>query len=513
MMQATSARWKVMSAAAAAALLVGIPTVLATPASGAAALRMIVSPADQAWAGESLNVKSLDPCPTRSGTVTVSARDSAHGEQVVGYAQVPVANDGSWSATVQTFPGEVLVTTTVSATCSGDGSAYVSRQSVSTRPAGIIAVVPASTIPLPHVITVSSYTPCRQPAKRVHVSISNVNLVWAAIFPVAADGSWSGSLELTWDELYRGKLQGMAVHASCDANDVEDLTVYTYPATPIKIVEPYEELKYVALGDSFSSGEGAGAGNYFKDSNGADNPCHRAPTAWTFMVAQSSPQLKDPMVNAACSGAMTKHVLSTPFNGEQPQIDLLRQENAKSKVDLITITIGGNDAGFSGLVTDCFLTDCTVDARTGRWRAKAREAARALAQDIVPKMREAAPNARIVVVGYPRLLPTQQKSVVNCGWLTSTERVALNTVAKQLNQFVIDAIYTELFEKPGYIAPDFINPTDALSGHELCTAQSHVVKIYGNKWNHEQAHPNLLGQGDLARVVRQGLLQIGAISA
>ena len=276
-------------------------------------------------------------------------------------------------------------------------------------------------------------------------------------------------------------------------------------------------LNYVALGDSYSSGEGAGAGYYFQ-TNGKDIKCHRAPTAWSFVVAESSAQIADPMQNFACTGAKTQHVQYEWYKGEQPQVQALKEyDNAlrsrgDGEVDLVTVTIGGNDAGFGGIVRDCYLTDCAKDATKGNWRKKWREAARVLAQEIVPKMQAAAPNARIVIVGYPRLLPEKQSDVKQCGWLTSDERKALNKMAEIGNKYYIDAIFTERFENPGYVAPDFISPLDALDGHELCTTDSHVVKIYGNARNSEQGHPTVEGQKDYARIVTQGLKELGIIT-
>lgn len=271
------------------------------------------------------------------------------------------------------------------------------------------------------------------------------------------------------------------------------------------------QLNYVALGDSYSSGEGAGPGNYFQ-TNGIDIKCHRAPTAWSFKLAQTSPQINDDVQNAACSGAVTSNMLNTWFKGEQPQVEYLRQRNAIKPVDLVTFTVGGNDAGFSGLVGDCYYTDCAVDAQTGKWRSKAREAARRTAQQIVPALRAAAPKATLVLVGYPRLLPIQARDTVNCPWLTDTERTALNALVRDLNKIFDDAILTERFENASYVPPLHIVPANALDGHELCSRRPHVVRVNGNPRELEQAHPDANGQGDYAATVLAGLKSFGIVS-
>jgi lysophospholipase L1-like esterase len=94
----------------------------------------------------------------------------------------------------------------------------------------------------------------------------------------------------------------------------------------------------VFLGDSYSSGNDA------RDSSGCFNYdlqsgfCWRSPTTWG---AQVSNMLGASYVNNACSGAKIADVDS--------QLDAIT-----SKTDLVLLTVGFNDVGFTNIITRCF---------------------------------------------------------------------------------------------------------------------------------------------------------------
>jgi lysophospholipase L1-like esterase len=115
-----------------------------------------------------------------------------------------------------------------------------------------------------------------------------------------------------------------------------------------------------ALGDSYSSGEGAK--KFLRDTNTAGkNECRRATSAYPAMVAKRA---KLTLSFAACSGATTQHILQvgqqpdSPPNviGRYPQINMITEA---TKDDVITVGIGGNDAGFGKVVQTCLRSDCT----------------------------------------------------------------------------------------------------------------------------------------------------------
>ena len=89
--------------------------------------------------------------------------------------------------------------------------------------------------------------------------------------------------------------------------------------------------RYVALGDSYSSG--TGTRTYF------DSGCQKSVYAYPYLLSQQ--RANTSLVFAACSGAKTGNVLSS-------QVSSLTTDTK-----FVTITIGGNDAGFSSVITEC----------------------------------------------------------------------------------------------------------------------------------------------------------------
>src|SRR5690349_4230487 len=100
--------------------------------------------------------------------------------------------------------------------------------------------------------------------------------------------------------------------------------------------------KYVALGDSYSSGTGAG-------SYGSSGSCKRSANAYAQLWANAN--APSSFVFVACSGAVTTDVINN-------QVGALTADTS-----LVTISIGGNDAGFADVMTDCNLgsdSDCVA---------------------------------------------------------------------------------------------------------------------------------------------------------
>ena len=158
-------------------------------------------------------------------------------------------------------------------------------------------------------------------------------------------------------------------------------------------------MTYVALGDSYASGEGL------------------APSlAYPVLLRERGIDRFSPLTSAARSGAVTGDVLAT-------QVSYLRAETRT-----VTLTVGGNDAGFATVVAACLHSpDRRLQAvldQGAQWRAGAKAAAErriaflggpaAAPQDrtvplvrVLSEVARRAPDAEILVTGYPRLLGTR----------------------------------------------------------------------------------------------------------
>jgi hypothetical protein len=134
----------------------------------------------------------------------------------------------------------------------------------------------------------------------------------------------------------------------------------------------------VSLGDSYISGEaGRWQGNSIDpllDRDGTDRAftgtgydlsrvylppsdtdgCHRSDVA----EIRSGPLPVNERVNVACSGAQTRNIFRSASggqgqNGELPQADQLAAVARQKRVELVVLSIGGNDLGFFSIVNAC----------------------------------------------------------------------------------------------------------------------------------------------------------------
>lgn len=270
---------------------------------------------------------------------------------------------------------------------------------------------------------------------------------------------------------------------------------------------PAAEKKYVALGDSFSSGEGVEPFNSATDvsSGPGKNLCHRSFYAYARQLD------RDPAANlglanfVACSGATTEQITGgwptaggTNLN-EAPQYQALSADD-----DVVTVTIGGNDVGFSNVVAGCVVQACElqIDAAYGHITPEDVGVKLYLAYH---KIREqVGPNAKVLVLGYPALVPDPSNIDQGCQWgppMTSISPSQL-TALRNLGDALNNMIKTEA-EKSD-IGFTYVS-NHAFDGHELCTSDSYVNRVQLTGDTEYSMHPNLKGQTALGQLVVQAL--------
>ena len=116
-------------------------------------------------------------------------------------------------------------------------------------------------------------------------------------------------------------------------------------------IQPSSLAGYVALGDSFSSGEGNPP--YDQGTNTSTDRCHRSPKAYPHLLASRQPTVWNlgPDNFVACSGSVIQNVVygqTSKTHQEGSQLVKLSQATAA-----VTITVGGNDVDFSSVLADC----------------------------------------------------------------------------------------------------------------------------------------------------------------
>lgn len=224
-----------------------------------------------------------------------------------------------------------------------------------------------------------------------------------------------------------------------------------------------DAVNYVALGDSYSAG--VGSGNYLGDSGSCKRSTNAYPYLWQSANSPSSFSF------VACSGARTGDVLNS-------QVSAL-----SSSTTLVSITIGGNDAGFASTMQTCVLSSessCLSSVSAGE--AYAQNTLPAQLDRVYSTIHAKAPNAHVVVLGYPHLYEIGGSCIFGIG---DTKRSAINEAAD-----VLDGVIAKRAANAGFT---FADVRDVFSGHEICGSLD--TWLHSTTWPIDESyHPNSSGQ-------------------
>jgi hypothetical protein len=230
---------------------------------------------------------------------------------------------------------------------------------------------------------------------------------------------------------------------------------------------------YAALGDSYSSGVGTRV--YYNDGSN----CSRSPDAYAPQIAS---QRGYALSFEACSGAKT-----TDVNNNQ-----LGPLN--STTNLVTITIGGNDAGFSNVIIDCAAWYFPCDSAIDNANSFIQNQLPGLLDTTYNDIRSRATHAHVVVLGYSHLFTTDGQTC-NFNALTSTHEKRLNNTGD-----LLDGVISSRAAAHGFT---FVDPRNAFLPHEVCSS-SEWLNGQSNPLS-ESYHPNISGYKDFTSQI-EGVL-------
>lgn len=250
--------------------------------------------------------------------------------------------------------------------------------------------------------------------------------------------------------------------------------------------------RYVALGDSYT------AGPLIPDQTGQPLGCLRSNQNYPRLVAQA---LALSLTDVSCSGADTADMTAsqgvTP-GPNPPQFDALTADT-----DIVTLGIGGNDIGFSSLVTDCVALlpisapVCQPDyVRDGIDEISIRIAATApKVAAVIQGIRARSPIARIYVVGYPAILPESGGGCWPSLPLSNGDLPWLRAKNKELN--------TMLATQAVANGARYVDAYTPGIGHDACQGSGTrwVEGIIPQALQAAPVHPNARGMAGVAAVV------------
>ena len=261
-------------------------------------------------------------------------------------------------------------------------------------------------------------------------------------------------------------------------------------SAPTAAGTPGDGSAYVALGDSYASGAGlAGV---------KDEECDRTAGSYPSLISAFASTVGHGHTfdDVTCSGATTNDYWN-PKGGKAAQADALT-----ARTRLVTLTMGGNDVGFSGVLATCArvaATDregapCkqyfTVDGKDVLADRVATMEGRV--HDVLADIRRRSPHARVIVVGYPALFPDNG---VGCAevpfakgdfaYLRDTTKRADAALRRQATA--------------GGVHASFADTYTATVGHDMCRPrEERWVESLTPAANTAAAHPNESGQFAMA---------------
>lgn len=312
--------------------------------------------------------------------------------------------------------------------------------------------------------------------------------------------------------------------------------------------------QYVSIGDSYASGEGLG--NYQPNSHIAKSRCaypwfsshgclyHKNPqvlvgcdrsAAASNSTVSNQQSFKGGKQTWACSGATTQDIYDGPTDptcskwksnggshehgnyGEGCQVD-----HVNAGTSLVTLSVGGDDADFSGDLLSCYEHDLAKGASLGLGAggscnfesAPINQKIKAIGSTLIPDLqaiRARAPHSRIIIITYPLLFPqppTQNSGCVGPNvCLTPADQAFFNQEGINLdNSICADA-------QAANVGAECINASNAFQGCEIgqpnSCLQSPQLHIQDNGLNVPLGtnigayHPTARGQQVLGQLLNE----------
>ena len=301
-------------------------------------------------------------------------------------------------------------------------------------------------------------------------------------------------------------------------------------------------LEYLAMGDSYSSGEGdAGRDKYGNtyylpriDKRGDD--CHISLRSYPFLLREEWRITTDRMKSVACSGARVipdfsgiassylgqSNRLNSESNlsetrrsaldkftpGHLPQLEFVKKYQPK----VVTFTGGGNDIGFESILEYCaspefadFVpwvnSDCqyaVAGSTLHKMLIRSIDTQYFYNKKLVDDIKSASPQTKIVIIGYPQFIAANLKNCsLNSGLLSFAERVMLNTAVTYTNSMLKRLAYDT--------SVSYVDIENTLAGGRICERSSLMTGVASYAANQaarqEMFHPNAAAHAKIAKVI------------
>lgn len=278
-------------------------------------------------------------------------------------------------------------------------------------------------------------------------------------------------------------------------------------------------IDYLALGDSFASGQGA---DFYKPgTDTSDNHCHLSTISYPFLLAEGRYKNYN---SVACSAATMNDIMNTSDSymgqtvhplkradrsdieailanfkpGYIDQLDFVRRYNP----GVITVSVGGNDIGFSSMMSECTIWASTCYEHYEDRLAKLQEVTAKFNEFVsaYTQLKKDTFNGRIYVIGYPHIVKPGGDCALN---------VHLNTAEAVFSEQFIDYLNGVIARAAQKAGVQYVDVSHALDGHRLCEASGAAIGVNGltaggdkiGVVGNESYHPNALGHRLIERTI------------
>ncbi len=249
-------------------------------------------------------------------------------------------------------------------------------------------------------------------------------------------------------------------------------------------------IVYVALGDSYSSGEGIQP--FTPDSDIPDvNECHRSPQAYGFKVSFKGIHLHQEEF-LACSGAVTRNVLPLEQGGlpslkaphENPELSRFYPPPRDDTIivnpdtDMVTLTVGGDDLGFVEILETCKQVDC-LSPTFKPWSGINKSFQQVVTERLsfvgsrvattYRAIKDQAPNAAVFVLGYPQLFGGEDCPLPESNVFSASERQWMDSLG--------DGLHQRLAASASAVGVHFVPVALDFGGHGVCSRANWIRGI------------------------------------
>lgn len=256
-----------------------------------------------------------------------------------------------------------------------------------------------------------------------------------------------------------------------------------------------DQYEWAALGDSYTAGVFVGdpqpaLGDPARD--GCDRTTNSYPDLVERELAEFPPGKPVHLTNVSCGGATTADIATakqTPISPVQPPADgwspvdpQIQRAKLSDQTDVVTIGVGGNSLPFGGMLLKCLETglvgkscrDYYTNPPEGEESVQDKLAR---VQDeyveMLARVHQAAPNAKVITVGYPAVLPEQGSE---CNRLALTELGSITHAdVDWLRDDVLKQLNSTIQRVTSFFGDRYVDIYSSSVGHDACQPA-------GTKW-------------------------------